>query len=137
MLTGGLNPATPYTLMKKYLENTCRPPCPGSPETHGGIKKLHPTGKQNSRRRGFEIASDKNTLSHTGILQNFPYGLHTAEANAKIKMLKDKVIRETKEKIELVHIKFFESATARARPWNSGNSTPGFLKKPPVMYSLK
>jgi serine/threonine protein kinase len=58
----------------------------------------------------FEIASGKNTLSaYREYLQKFPYGLHAAEANAKIKMLKEKVIRDTKEKIELVHIKFFES----------------------------
>jgi len=64
----------------------------------------------------FEIASDKNTLSaYREYLQKFPYGLHTAEVNARIRMLKDKVIRETKEKIELVHIKFFESDTARAQ----------------------
>lgn len=58
----------------------------------------------------FEIASGKNTLSaYREYLQKFPYGLHAAEANAKIKMLKERVIRDTKEKIELVHIKFFES----------------------------
>jgi len=58
----------------------------------------------------FEIASGKNTLSaYREYLQKFPYGLHAAEANAKIKMLKDKVIRDTKEKIEVVHMKFFES----------------------------
>ncbi len=64
----------------------------------------------------FEIASGKNTVpAYRGYLQKFPYGLHTAEANAKIKMLKEKVIRETREKIELVHIKFFESGTAKAQ----------------------
>jgi hypothetical protein len=64
----------------------------------------------------FEMASDKNTLpAYREYLQKFPYGLHVAEVNTKIKMLTDKVIRETKEKIELVHIKFFESDTAKAQ----------------------
>lgn len=64
----------------------------------------------------FEIASGKNTLSaYREYLQKFPYGLHVAEANAKIRTFKEKVIRETKEKIELVHIKFFESGV-KAQP---------------------
>ena len=78
----------------------------------------------------FEIASDKNTLSaYREYMQKFPYGLHTAEANAKIKMLKDKVIRETKEKIELVHIKFFESATARAQALEQRQFNTRFSKE--------
>ena len=78
----------------------------------------------------FEMASDKNTLSaYREYLQKFPYGLHVAEVNTKIKMLKDKVIRETKEKIELVHIKFFESDTARPQALGQRQFNTRFSKE--------
>jgi serine/threonine protein kinase len=77
----------------------------------------------------FEIASSKNTLSaYQEYLQKFPYGLHVAEANARIRTFKEKVIRETKQKIELVHIKFFESG-ARAQPVGQRKFNTRFSKE--------
>jgi serine/threonine protein kinase len=77
----------------------------------------------------FEIASSKNTLSaYQEYLQKFPYGLHTAEANAKIKTFKEKVIRETREKIELQHIKFFESGL-KAQPVGQRKFNTRFSKE--------
>jgi tRNA A-37 threonylcarbamoyl transferase component Bud32 len=78
----------------------------------------------------FEIASSKNTLSsYREYLQKFPYGLHVAEVNAKIRTFKEKVIRETEEKIELVHIKFFESGSAKAQPMGQRQFNTRFSKE--------
>jgi serine/threonine protein kinase len=77
----------------------------------------------------FEIASSKNTLSsYQEYLQKFPYGLHVAETNAKIKTFKEKVIRETTEKIELVHIKFFESGP-KAQPMGQRKYSTRFSRE--------
>ncbi|UCH94314.1 MAG: protein kinase [Candidatus Aminicenantes bacterium] len=77
----------------------------------------------------FEIASGKNTISaYQDYLNQFPYGLHAAEAKAKIEMLKKKVIRETKEKIELLHIKFFESGV-KAQPVGERKYSTRFSKE--------
>jgi len=58
----------------------------------------------------FELASNANTISsYEAYLQKHSFGLHAKNARARIEKLKEKLIRETKIKIDLEHIKFFES----------------------------
>ena len=61
----------------------------------------------------FEIASSKNTIrAYEEYLKQFPYGLHAAGARAGIQKLKGDIIRDTKIKLEVQQIKFFESGAA-------------------------
>lgn len=58
----------------------------------------------------FELATDTNTISsYQKYLKEYPLGLHAADAKTRMKKLKEKLIKETKIKIGLQHIKFFES----------------------------
>jgi hypothetical protein len=60
----------------------------------------------------FETASKTNTIaSYQGYLKQFPYGNQVGEAKARIAFLKQKMVKETKIKLEVVSIKFFESGS--------------------------
>jgi hypothetical protein len=66
----------------------------------------------------FEMAANKNNITaFESYLKQFPYGLHAVEARAGMARLREKIVKETKTKIELLHIKFFE---AGAKPLAMG-----------------
>jgi tRNA A-37 threonylcarbamoyl transferase component Bud32 len=77
----------------------------------------------------FEIASGQNTIpAYEKYLRRFPLGLHAAETRAKIQKLKEKIVTETTVKIEVQHIKFFESAV-KAQSVGQRNYTTRFAKE--------
>jgi serine/threonine protein kinase len=62
----------------------------------------------------FETAAGAGTIAaYEAYLKEYSYGAHAAEARARINSLKEKIIKETRIKIELVRVDFFESG-ARA-----------------------
>jgi serine/threonine protein kinase len=72
----------------------------------------------------FEIASGKNTIiAYEEYLKQFPYGLHAAGARAGLEKLKGDIIRETKIKLEVQQIKFFESGAAAEQVGQRNYST--------------
>jgi serine/threonine protein kinase len=64
----------------------------------------------------FETAAGTGTIAaYEAYLKEYPYGAHASEAKAAVRKLKEKVLKETKIKIQLQTIKFFESGS-RAEP---------------------
>jgi serine/threonine protein kinase len=66
----------------------------------------------------FETASSQNTVpAFTEYIKQFPYGLHVKEAEAKIEQLKQQLIKNTKIKIDVQKISFYE---AGSKPQSAG-----------------
>ncbi len=64
----------------------------------------------------FETASGSNTIAaYEEYLKSFPYGIHAAESKNRIASLKQKILKETKDKLEITSIRFF-AAGARTIP---------------------
>jgi serine/threonine protein kinase len=58
----------------------------------------------------YESAVSTNTISaYEDYLEKYPSGGHVEKARTRILQLKDKIVKETKIKLSLRHIKFFES----------------------------
>ncbi len=57
----------------------------------------------------YDIAVSKGTIAHLeGYMKNHPSGRHLMEAEVKITQLKERLIKETKSKLELNRVRFFE-----------------------------
>lgn len=64
----------------------------------------------------FETASGSNTIAaYEEYLKSLPYGIHAAEAKNRIASLRQKILKETKDKLEITSIRFF-AAGSRAVP---------------------
>lgn len=64
----------------------------------------------------FESAKNANTYaSFQKYLDEFPFGLHAAEAKRNKQEIKDKLLNQTKVKLDLLSIRFFE-AGSKAQP---------------------
>ncbi|MCP4154036.1 MAG: protein kinase [bacterium] len=59
----------------------------------------------------YELVTKENTVSgYYNYLEKYPKGRHVAETQAKIKTLKEKIAGDTKIKLDIQHIRFFESS---------------------------
>ena len=77
----------------------------------------------------YESAVSTNTISaYEDYLGKYPSGGHVEKARTRILQLKDKIVKETKIKLSLRHIKFFES-DFRAPPVGQRKHTTRFSKE--------
>ncbi|NIM79531.1 MAG: protein kinase [Candidatus Aminicenantes bacterium] len=77
----------------------------------------------------FETAASTGTIAaYEAYLKEYPYGAHASEAKARVRKLKEKILKETKIKIELQTIKFFESGS-RAQPLDRRQYSKRFSKQ--------
>lgn len=77
----------------------------------------------------FETAAGTGTIAaYEAYLKEYPYGAHASEAKARVRKLKEKVLKETKIKIQLQTIKFFESGS-RAEPLDRRQYSKRFSKE--------
>jgi serine/threonine protein kinase len=77
----------------------------------------------------FETAAGTGTIAaYEAYLKEYPYGAHASEAKTGVRKLKEKILKETKIKIGLQTIKFFESGS-RAGPLNRRQYSKRFSKQ--------
>jgi serine/threonine protein kinase len=76
----------------------------------------------------FETAASTGTVTaFEAYLKEYPYGAHASEAKARLQRLKETILKETKIKIELQTIKFFESGS-KAQPLDRRQYSKRFSK---------
>ncbi len=77
----------------------------------------------------YESAVSTNTISaYEDYLEKYPSGRHVEKARTRILQLKDKIVKETKIKLSIRHIKFFES-DFRAPPVGQRKQTTRFSQQ--------
>jgi serine/threonine protein kinase len=77
----------------------------------------------------FETAAQKNTIAaYEAYLKEYPYGGHASEADSRIQALKQKLIKETKIKIQVQAARFFESPS-KASPLGERSYLKRFSKE--------